>query len=84
MRIFTLSFLFFFGMSLAQAQLFPNLGGQRAGISALTFLKMEVSPRAAGLAGANVVLSGDGYSAFVNPATADEISGLSVAASNTF
>ncbi|MCI4668336.1 MAG: PorV/PorQ family protein [Bacteroidia bacterium] len=84
MRIFTLIVVLVFGINLSYAQLFPNLGGQRAGISSLTFLKMEVNPRAAGLAGANVVLSGDGYSSFVNPAALDEIDGLSVAAANTF
>lgn len=84
MRIFTLILIFFWGFSQSYAQLFPNLGGQRAGISSLTFLKMEVNPRAAGLAGASVVLEGDGYSSFVNPAATDEIEGLSVAAANTF
>jgi len=84
MRTFTLTLILICGASLAQAQLFPNLGGQRAGISALTFLKMDVSPRSAGLAGANVVLSGDGYSALTNPAASGELESFTMAAANTF
>ncbi|MFK7920830.1 MAG: PorV/PorQ family protein [Bacteroidia bacterium] len=66
------------------AQLFPQLGAQRAGISALTFLKMEVSPRAAGLASANICLTGDAYSAYTNPAALSETKELQVATANTF
>lgn len=51
-----------------QAQLLPNLGGQRVGISTLTFLKTDISPRSMGLGGANLTLSADGMSAFHNPA----------------
>lgn len=68
----------------AKAQLFPQLGGQRAGISALTFLKMDVSPRSAGLAGANICLTGDAYATFTNPATLAEVETFSLAGSNTF
>ncbi|MEM7370540.1 MAG: PorV/PorQ family protein [Bacteroidota bacterium] len=70
--------------SLLFGQLFPQLGAQRAGISALTFLKMEVSPRAAGLASANICLSGDGYSAYTNPATMSEVNTFSLTGANTF
>ncbi|RMG27117.1 MAG: hypothetical protein D6730_07840 [Bacteroidetes bacterium] len=66
------------------AQLFPQLGAQRAGISSLTFLKMDVSPRSAALASANLCLPGDLYSAYTNPATMPEVSGFGLAASNTF
>lgn len=52
----------------ANAQILPNLGGQRAGISTLTFLKNDVSPRSMALGGANLTLSADGMSAFHNPA----------------
>ena len=68
----------------AQAQLFPQLGGQRAGISALTFLKMDISPRSASLGGANVCLTGDAFSTFTNPAALAETEGLRVGSSNTF
>lgn len=52
----------------ASAQLLPNLGGQRVGISTLTFLKTDISPRSMALSGANLTLSADGMSAFHNPA----------------
>lgn len=70
--------------SILFGQLFPQLGAQRAGISALTFLKMEVSPRAAGLASANICLSGDGYSAYTNPASMAEVESFTLAGANTF
>jgi hypothetical protein len=69
---------------LLQAQLFPQLGAQRAGISALTFLKMDVSPRSAALASANICLTGDGYSTYTNPATVAEVDHFVLAAANTF
>lgn len=50
------------------AQIFPNLGGQRAGISAMTFLKNDLSPRSVALGGASVALQGDGYAMGINPA----------------
>ncbi len=50
------------------AQILPNLGGQRAGISTLTFLKNDISPRSMAMSGANLTLSADGMSAFHNPA----------------
>lgn len=67
-----------------QAQLFPQLGAQRAGISALTFLKMDVSPRSAALGSANICLTGDGYSTYTNPATLAEVEHFALAAANTF
>ena len=50
------------------AQVFPNLGGQRAGISAMAFLKNDLSPRSAAMGGASVALKGDPYAMGVNPA----------------
>lgn len=52
----------------ARAQVFPNLGGQRAGISALTFLKNDLSARSSAMGGASVALPGDAFSMAVNPA----------------
>lgn len=80
---FILSILLLSSLS-AQAQLFPNLGGQRTGISSLTFLKIEVSPRAAALASSNIALDGDAYSTYTNPATLADVQSFSLAASNTF
>jgi hypothetical protein len=61
--------LFLFSLN-GNAQVFPNLGGQRAGISALTFLKNDLSPRSSAMAGASVALPGDAFSMTVNPAAA--------------
>ena len=49
-------------------QILPNLGGQRAGISSITFLKNDISPRSVAMGGANLTLSADGMSTFHNPA----------------
>lgn len=66
------------------AQLLPNLGGQRAGISALTFLKIDPSVRSAAMAGANLTLTGDVFATNWNPAGLAEEENFSVGASNTF
>lgn len=59
-----------FGLSpeILLAQIFPNLGGQRAGISAMTFLKNDLSPRSVAMGGASLALQGDGYAMGINPA----------------
>ncbi len=68
----------------ANAQLLPRLGGQRAGISALTFLKIDPSPRSAAMASANVAMMGDVYATNTNPAGLADVDKLSFAAANTF
>jgi hypothetical protein len=68
----------------AGAQLFPDLGGQRAGISALSFLKINVSPRVAGMGGAAIAADGDPYALRWNPAAITDLDDWSFAASNTF
>lgn len=50
------------------AQLLPNMGGQRAGLSALSFLKNDMSPRALAMGGTATALPGDAYNARNNPA----------------
>ncbi len=52
-----------------KAQLFPNLGGQRAGIAAYSFLKTDVNPRSVGMGGASVTLTNDAFGAINNPAS---------------
>lgn len=52
------------------AQIFPNLGGQRSGISAMPFLKNDLSPRSNAMGGASLALPGDPFSMTVNPAGA--------------
>ena len=45
---------------------------------------MEVSPRSAGLASANVCLTGDAYATYSNPSALAEVEQFQIAASNTF
>ncbi len=82
-----LAFFVFLQQSV-KAQIFPNLGGQRVGISGLIFLKNDLSPRSIGLGGAHTSLSGDYFAPFTNPALIAEnrkfgigVSGLSYGAS---
>ncbi len=49
------------------AQILPNLGGQRAGLSTFSFLKNDMNPRSAAMAGASVSINTMGYSTFSNP-----------------
>lgn len=55
-------------LSRSQAQILPNFGGQRAGLSTLSFLKNDLNPRSTGLSGASVANEQDAYSANTNPA----------------
>jgi hypothetical protein len=75
--------LLFLGTGLS-AQLIPNLGGQRAGISALTFLKIDPSPRSSSMGSASSSLTGDGFSTWSNPAGLAELEGFTLAGGNTF
>ena len=53
----------------AGAQLFPNLGGQRVGVSTLTFLKNDMNPISLGLGGATVAMKNNPYGMNMNPAS---------------
>jgi hypothetical protein len=58
--------------SSATAQLIPNFGAQRAGLSTLAFLKNDLNARSSGMSGASVALDADAFSSMTNPAaTAD-------------
>lgn len=59
-----------------QAQILPNLGGQRAGLATFSFLKNDMNPRSAGIGGASVAVDTKGYSTFSNPAYAADLKGL--------
>lgn len=50
------------------AQLIPNLGGQRAGISAFQFLKIDAGARGVGMGGTFVAVANDVSSLYWNPA----------------
>ncbi len=65
-----------------KAQLIPNFGSQRAGLSTLSFLKNDVNPRSAALSGASVGLNGDAYSIYSNPAAMTNMESLTFALSN--
>ncbi len=52
----------------AQAELFPLLGGQRAGTTAAQFLKIGVGGRAVAMGGVGVAVADDASAAFWNPA----------------
>lgn len=66
------------------AQLLPTFGGERAGLSALSFLKNDVSPRSAAMSGATVSLEGDPYSIWQNVAGMSDNSGNSFALTSMF
>lgn len=69
--------------SIASAQLIPNLGGQRAGTAAFTFLKLSNSPRQTAMGGTGIAVSGDGYAANINPATLVDVKQQTYVLSNT-
>lgn len=68
----------------ANAQLLPVFGGERAGLSALSFLKNDVSVRSTAMAGASVSLAGDAYSIYHNPAGMIDVKNLNFALTHTF
>ena len=68
----------------ANAQLLPKLGSQRAGVAAMTYLKNDASPRSFGMAGANLTLEGDAFTAFTNPATIASVNKFALGMSNVF
>lgn len=81
-HIFLFSLLVLSTSSLAQ--ILPNFGGERAGLSALSFLKNDMSTRSMGMAGASVALSGDAYSTINNPAALTDLKSTSYALSSLF
>ncbi|MEJ6660819.1 MAG: PorV/PorQ family protein [Bacteroidia bacterium] len=63
-------------------QLLPNFGGQRAGLSALSFLKNDLNPVSFGMAGASVASEGSLFSSENNPAGLVKIKNSGIALSN--
>jgi hypothetical protein len=61
-------------LSFNYAQLFPTLGGQRAGISTAQFLKIGVGGRATAMGDAFVAVANDASALFWNPAGVSQIS----------
>lgn len=67
----------------ALTQLVPNLGGQRAGISAFQFLKIGVGARAVALGESYVALANDASALYWNPAGLVQFSDNQVIVSHT-
>jgi hypothetical protein len=67
-----------------KGQVFPQLGAQRAGISALTFLKIDGSPRSSGMGGSQVAVNGDAFAVTYNVAALADNEQMNFAGSNTF
>ncbi len=72
------------GASAAHAQLLPSYGGERAGASALSFLKNDLHVGSVGMAGTHAALIGNPYSWNGNPAGASDVNERSLALSNGF
>ncbi len=68
----------------ASAQLLPSYGGERAGASALSFLKNDLHVGSVGMAGAHAAQVGNPYSWNGNPAGASDVNERSLALSNGF
>ena len=67
-KLFLFITLFALFYSSSQAQLFPTLGGQRAGISTAEFLKIGVGSRATAMGDAFVAVDNDASALYWNPA----------------
>jgi hypothetical protein len=63
------------GFEIQAQNLFPLLGGQRAGTAAATFLKIDVGAHATAMSGAGVALAGDATALYWNPAAAAQVKG---------
>ena len=74
-------FLVFLTGSILGQNFFPILGGQRAGTSIFTFLKIGVSARAEGMGEAVVALQQDAASIYYNPGVIAQFSGTKFSAS---
>ena len=72
MKRLQIIWILFLGLSsgFAQNNLFPQLGGQRAGTSAFTFLRIEIGAAAQSMAGSYTAIADDATSLFWNPAGA--------------
>jgi hypothetical protein len=65
------------------AQLFPNLGGQRVGISAAQFLKIGIGSRAIAMGQSYVAVANDAEALYWNPAGLTQFSNHSIFFSHT-
>jgi long-subunit fatty acid transport protein len=77
------SVLFISSYQICNAQLVPNLGGQRAGISAFQFLKIGVGARGVGLGETFVAIANDASALYWNPAGLTQFSENQIIFSHT-
>ena len=80
--VYILTIILVFSFEKSQAQVLPNLGGQRAGLATFSFLKNDMNPRSAALGGASVAINSAGYATFSNPAFAADLKGINTTFSN--
>lgn len=64
------------------SQVLPNLGGQRAGLATMTFLKNDMNPRSLALGGASLALSPDGFSTWSNPSLIADFTEVNISVSD--
>jgi len=83
-KILSLISTFIIAQASLKAQVLPNYGGERAGLSALSFLKNDLSPRSSALGGTSLALTGDAYSVINNPAALTDLKNTSYAFSHLF
>ncbi|MEO8167456.1 MAG: PorV/PorQ family protein [bacterium] len=82
-NIVYLVMILFAGVHIGWAQLIPNLGGQRAGISAFQFLKIGVGARGVAMGESFVAVANDASALFWNPAGLADIKENEAIASHT-
>jgi type IX secretion system protein PorV len=83
-RTLSLALILFAGSSRTPAQLIPNLGGQRAGISAFQFLKIGAGARGAALGESFVAIANDASAMYWNPAGLTQFNENEVIAAHTW
>jgi len=80
---FLILFLTCISSNIYALDLFPKLGGQRAGTSVFTFLKIGIGAREAAMGNAGVSLAKDATSIYWNPASASQVGNSSLTVSHT-
>src|ERR1041385_3752560 len=83
-RIILLAVAFIIISVSANAQLVPNLGGQRAGISAFQFLKIGAGARGVALGESFVAIANDASALYWNPAGLTQFEGNQAIAAHTW
>ncbi len=83
MKLIRIVFCLLIFSSFAQAQLIPNLGGQRVGTAVASFLKIPIGPRSAAMGQAFVAIANDAEALFWNPAGISRFSKHDVFFANT-